>query len=485
MAVFLLTQILVLIPLTFADDLQSSILSGNNAFGLDISTISYEDSSTNIWISPFSISFCVALLYPGSEGVTKSEIAEVMGYPTDSASDKVTESFFNLSSSIETIYDGTKLWDSQWSPTRTMIGIANKIYVANDLVLKQSYIDALDDENDSFIEYDFDFKSTDAAQTINDWVDDNTNGLIDKIMEDKKDISEWKLAALSAIYLNATFQKQFESYVTSKNSFYDSLLRDTVVSECHLMHQIDDFYYFEDGHYQWLKFPFNDDHDLFALFALPMNPEVYSVGNGLITDWNVIDSAINHLQSTYVALALPKLSVEAKYNLKESLQELGMVQAFTALADFSGMSNTSLMVDSIVHKTMIEMDENGLVAAAVTMGNMVLTSIGAPKPRPILFKADHSFQMFIIDGEHENAVLFMGQINNPGIPDGSDEPTFVESSSPVWDDTRVFNNTDAPVAGDTILVTEAPVRSNSNGQYRLSMSFGAFCLSLATFWLTC
>merc|ERR1712039_438916 len=83
---------------------------------------------------------------------------------------------------------------------------------------------------------------------------------------------------------------------------------------------------------------------------------------------------------------------------------------------------------------MVEMDEKGLVAAAVTMIGMV-ESLGYPGmtvPIPVLFKADHSFQLFIIDGEHENTVLFMGQINDPGIPKGSDEPTYNESSDPVW-----------------------------------------------------
>merc|ERR1719233_1024432 len=85
------------------------------------------------------------------------------------------------------------------------------------------------------------------------------------------------------------------------------------------------------------------------------------------------------------------------------------------------------------------MDEKGLLAAAVTMIAVELTSMGSPGPTPILFKADHSFQMFIVDGAHENTLLFMGQINNPGIPEGSDTPQYIEPEDSDWIYNREFN----------------------------------------------
>jgi len=386
------------------------------------------------------------LVYPGSGGQTESEIAEIMGYPTDSTSKDVTNAFLELQSSIESTYDGSKMGNYSRSPRNSVIGIANKIYAAKDLMLKQSYINTLtangDSEEDSFIDSNFDFASDDATQSINDWVNDNTNGLIEEIIDENTDISHWKLAALNAIYLNATFKLQFESYFTSKNSFFDSVARTNAVADCHLMHQKDYFDYFEDGKYQFLKFQFVDNTDLFALFVLPIDPHTETTKNGLITDYNVISNAISNLESRYIALALPKLSIEASYQLKEPLTLMGMEDAFGSDADFSGMSNESLFIDSVIHKTMVEMDENGLVAAAVTMIGMVKMSMPiTTEPPPTLFKADHSFQMFIVDGEHENTVLFMGQINNPGIPEDAEEPTYDESADPIWTEYPVIEET--------------------------------------------
>ena len=169
------------------NDLQSTLIDGNSRFGHDVSSTVFEDASTNIWISPFSITSCFSLIYPGSGGQTQSEIAEIMGYPTDSSTDEVAQEYFTLQSSIESMYDGSRI--GEHSARRTMIGIANKIFSAHDLVLKQSYIDALSDGGESFIDAEFDFAAQNATILINEWVNDNTNGLIEEILPEDEDIS--------------------------------------------------------------------------------------------------------------------------------------------------------------------------------------------------------------------------------------------------------------------------------------------------------
>merc|ERR1719474_2429115 len=453
-------------------DIESALITGNSDFGHDLSAVLYDDEDTtkNIWISPFSITSCFALIYPGSVGSTASQIANIMRYPTESDKDDVTTSYLDLQSSIASMYDGSKISENEWDHSRhSIIGIANKIYSAKGLPLKQSFVafvDVLNHGDESFIEYDFDFTADDAASTINDWVDENTNGLIEEVVGEGDDISDWKLAALNAIYLNATFKLQFAEYMTSKQPFYDSLARTNALADCHLMHQMDYFEYFNDGNYQFLKFPLgtkDSEENLFILFAVPLNHDVYSTKNGLITDVNVIHDAISKLESTYIALAVPKLSIEAQYQLKDPLTKMGMTRAFSDSADFSGISTESLKIDAVIHKTMVDMDEKGIVAAAVTMIGMVGMSMPVTtKPQPILFKADHSFQMFIIDGDHENTVLFMGQINNPGIPEGAETPSYDESEDPVW--TQYVESdtvTEGPViyvaSGDTIHSNRHPM----------------------------
>ena len=406
----------------------AKLIRGSNEFGYKLSNrLDDKDKSSNLWISPPCITSCFALVYPGSEGKTKSQIANVMGYPADANSFEVTKQFLALQSSIEGTYQGTPAGADPWTEKKSIIGIANKIYASRTLTLRQDYVDALNDGGEFFIEPAFDFAAPSAVSTINKWVNKSTNGLIDSIIAEDTDISASRLVALNAIYLNGTFRKQFETRMTSSSAFYLDASRKEKKADCHLMHQIDYFDYFADGERQFSKFPVSDSADLFLLFVLPIDSET-----PVLSSKATIDNALSNLESTYVALALPKLAIEATYELNEPLKDLGMRDAFNSDADFSGMSSTEkLLIDQVVHKTMVRMDEKGLVAAAVTMIVIAKMAI-MQKPSPILFKADHPFQLFIIDGEHDNAILFQGIIRKPGIPAGSETPTFDESSDAIW-----------------------------------------------------
>ena len=93
----------------------------------------------------------------------------------------------------------------------------------------------------------------------------------------------------------------------------------------------------------------------------------------------------------------------------------------------------------MIHKTTIEMDEGGLEATAATQLS-VLDPSTAPTAIPILFKADHPFQMFIIDHNHDNLILFQGYIANPGIPiDGEVSTEWDETKNPIWSTDNIAN----------------------------------------------
>ena len=176
------------------DELGEEIIDGSNGFGFDLSSELYTDSSTNIFISPFCITSCFSLIYPGSAGNTKTEIANVLGFPSNTESDDVTQQFFALQSMIESSYNGE--FDEYNERRSSVIGIANKIYSSPQINLQQTYIDALNDGQESFINNNFDFTSDDAVSIINEWVYNNTNGLIDSILSEDADISNWVLAAI-------------------------------------------------------------------------------------------------------------------------------------------------------------------------------------------------------------------------------------------------------------------------------------------------
>jgi serpin B len=127
-----------------------------------------------------------------------------------------------------------------------------------------------------------------------------------------------------------------------------------------------------------------------------------------------LDSWIANETSQHVRMTLPKFKAEQKMSLSSTLQSMGMPTAFSAKADFSGISTAKegLIIGDVLHKAFIEVDESGTVAAAAT----AVVGIGGGAPQqiePIAFRADHPFLFFLRD-KTSGAILFAGRVSDPG-----------------------------------------------------------------------
>ena len=111
-----------------------------------------------------------------------------------------------------------------------------------------------------------------------------------------------------------------------------------------------------------------------------------------------------------VDLHLPRFKVEESYDLVPTLQALGMVDAFRdGVADFSGMTGSrDLVVSKVVHKSFVEVTEEGTEATAATGVSVALTSA----PSHESFHCDHPF-LFLIKHIKTNSILFCGRVSSP------------------------------------------------------------------------
>jgi serpin B len=119
------------------------------------------------------------------------------------------------------------------------------------------------------------------------------------------------------------------------------------------------------------------------------------------------------LRESEVHVTIPKFKIEAEYELKEQLSQLGMSQVFTREADLSGIDGKKdLEVSKVIHKAVVEVNEEGSEAAAATaiVIRVHTTSFDPNKPKVYEFKADHPFMFFIRDNRN-GMILFVGQIN--------------------------------------------------------------------------
>ena len=181
-------------------------------------------------------------------------------------------------------------------------------------------------------------------------------------------------------------------------------------------------------------------------------------------------AALPQLDTTRVAIALPKYKFESEYSssLMNSLMAVGLVAPFQGgLCVRQG--SCGAFVDFVIQKTVIDVNEEGVEAAAVTA---IGVGESAPPPdAPKLFLADHAFQFFIYD-ELTDTVLFEGRVGDPTPPESSTAPLQSQhADSDFWSKNfgvepleteflQPTNDTDAPSLAPSIVPSWSPTETN-------------------------
>ncbi|GFY67359.1 serpin B3 [Trichonephila inaurata madagascariensis] len=169
------------------------------------------------------------------------------------------------------------------------------------------------------------------------------------------------------------------------------------------------FTYFDD--FKALELPYKGEN-ISMLILLPNQRDGLQALEESLTPEKLSDVQ-KQLYDTKVIISLPKFKMQFEKELSPEFHALGASSIFDAgAADFSGMTpSKSIFVSQILHKAVVEVNEEGSEAAAVT-------GIVANRMRPIAdlppeIKADHPFLFAIIEkGSKSNMVLFLGHVNN-------------------------------------------------------------------------
>eukprot|EP00984_Skeletonema_dohrnii_P036479 scaffold37491_cov150-Skeletonema_dohrnii-CCMP3373.AAC.1 len=210
----------------------------------------------------------------------------------------------------------------------TCVHEAPLLKFANSVWLNQS--DTLNKDYDRIAgEYAMqaDFESKDSSKRVNEWVNKSTNGLIDSIVPPGP-LSPAALLAINSIYLKAKWSDPtlFRAENTKVDAFYASPSRSKNVSDAHFMSTVKFFHYSHDAlkGYQTISLPLAES-SMSMLFVLPL-----ADGAGAVNTTDVI-GAYDKLESTRVALSLPKFNFKSKYekDLMDSLSALGLKALFT------------------------------------------------------------------------------------------------------------------------------------------------------------
>lgn len=368
------------------------ILRANNQFGFDVLKKAFEsDGIKNLMISPLSISQALSMTYNGAGGETKTAFENTMHF-AGQTTQEINQSAIDLT---EALLDIDK---------RVDISIANSIWYKQGFNVEADFIH----NNQTYYNAEvsaLDFANSNSKNTINNWVDKKTNHKIAKIVDAIN--PEDRMFLINAIYFKGVWKFEIDKNNTENKPFY---LTDGSVKNCATM--------FADANFAVYYAP------TFSAIELPYGQGNFSMIILLPTD----DSSLNELMSqldeptwntiiqnmsvpTSRLLYLPKFKFEYENELNNELIDLGLGNAFSNSADFSGMcKNESLAISRVKHKTFIEVNEEGTEAAAVTSVTMGATSAG---PTNAIFAIDHPF-LFAIKEKYTNAILFVGTVTDPG-----------------------------------------------------------------------
>jgi len=350
----------------------------NNKFSFELFKEIFTKDS-NSFISPYSISSALAMTYAGAKGNTEKQMAAVLHYELNQIK---THTGFNL---LNTYFK------SYASDSSIILSIANAIWKDENWHFNQEYLDLTNKY------YQASIYPLKGAKEINTWVKKETRNKIPTIVEEG-DLANARMVLTNAIYFKSNWRYSFKKENTKRSDFNGQPVK--------IMSQKGNFKYFADEHKQVIELPYQNQN----ISMVVILPSIENNISNLVQELNdtTCQSYLNSLTKVEVNLSLPKFKVETTYDIDRSLKKMGMTDAFDVTrANFSGMS-TGLSISKIIHKSFLEVNEEGTEAAAATA--VILREKSAR--RSVDFKADRPFIFFLKDNE-SNSILFIGAIINP------------------------------------------------------------------------
>ncbi|XP_022040968.1 serpin-ZX [Helianthus annuus] len=362
---------------------------------------------SNVVFSPLSIQVALSVLSAGCKGET---LVQLLAFLKADTTDDLNSLYLQLVSSI--LADGSPSGGPKLSSV-------NAVWVRETLSLKPSFKLAMDTiYRAACKQVDFG-KAVEVADEVNSWAKKETNGLIKEVITAQEVTDDTMLILANAIYFKGTWSQQFETSLTEEGDFH--LLNGNKVKvpfmtnyENQFVHEYDDF--------KVLGLPYSHGQDKrkFTMYfylsdAIDGLP---SLINKIGSTSNFFDHHIPRKKVRVVEFFIPKFKIEFGFEASDMLKKLGLVLPFKVGDGFTEMIDSpigkGLYVSTIEHKSLVEVNEEGTEAAAVTVVSHVIKCSRGAASTFVDFVADHPF-LFVIREDVTGIVLFVGQVIDPSL----------------------------------------------------------------------
>ncbi|XP_072183705.1 serpin B6-like [Excalfactoria chinensis] len=377
-----------------------SLSTANSTFALDLLRELREKNSTkNLFFSPFSISSALSMILLGSKGNTEAQIAKVLSL------NKAEDAHNGYQSLLSEINN---------PDTKYILRTANRLYGEKTFEFLSSFIESSQKFYHAGLEQtDFKNAPEDSRKQINGWVEEKTEGKIQKLLAEGIIDSMTRLVLVNAIYFKGNWEAKFDKECTKEMPFK---INKNETKPVQMMFRKGKYNmsYIGDLETKVFEIPYVGN-ELSMIILLPDAIQDESTGleklereltHEKLMEW--INPEM--MDSTEMRLSLPRFKLEESYDLKPILSNMGMRDAFDLrMANFSGISSgKELVLSEVVHKSFVEVNEEGTEAAAATAGVMMLRcAMIVPD-----IVADHPF-LFFIRHNKTSSILFCGRFCSP------------------------------------------------------------------------
>ena len=370
---------------------QKALVQSNNQFAFTLfNKACNNETQKNLFISPFSVSMALSMTLNGAAGSTKTGMENTLGY---------------AGQQISAINDYNKLLAGQLQSIDEQVtfNIANSIWYRNTFSVLPAFIST----NQNYYKAEvsaLDFNSPSAVSTINNWVSAKTNKAIPTIIDNIT--SDQVMFLINALYFKGSWRNQFDASKTTDQNFNKE---DNTIVKCRMMTQdITAFPLYINDLYSAIELPYGQGNFVMTIL-LPATgkttADVLAAFNA--TNWKTLNDG---LYPTKVELSMPRFKTSYETTLNGLLSSMGMADAFNSnVANFTGINaDRALYISEVKHKTMVEVNEEGTVAAAVT--SVAFSTMAMPLN--FVFKVNKPF-IFVISEKSTGAILFTGRIMDP------------------------------------------------------------------------
>ena len=346
--------------------------------------LSAEASGKNIMFSPTSLNFALGMIAEGAKGETKEILDDYLG----------TNDF---AAYAKEYLDKIKAYNTEDESYgyQSKVKIADAVWVDNGLTLQEKFKNTVSDSFGAEVET-VDFSAAEkTCDVINSWCDKNTEGLIPKIITPDLINDNTGLCLTNSLYFESGWSGEPWNVSDTEESFGKK--EKTKYMTC-----TGDRYYEND---KATAFGRDYANGVSFIGILP-NDE----GDFNLEDLDIGGLLKSNPEYDEVDCKMPKLNFETSTVLNDMLSSLGLDNLFSSNADFSGIADQNVNVDTILQKTKLELDENGTKAAAVTAVTMECMS-AAVENEPIIkiVELTRPFAFLIYDRSNDE-ILFIGKV---------------------------------------------------------------------------